>query len=613
MSKRKNFSRAIQQMMQPVMMAWPPMVQQPMLAVMQPNMLQMHDGTRHAGSLAAIEARGRSKKKARRKRSRNRMPSWRSSSSSSTFTYIRKRRKNNSNGSRPYIERIESIGHSTPAPIGARGHSEKAKRKRARKRMPSRSSTNSSSTIAYIRKRRKQHRDSSRPDIERLESALVCAAPQVASLSWWAPGLTTQPLRNDDATSVATLVNPRDLPGAVAAIAAVGAIAPAAPQDCAGTVAPTDVDFSETVTPPTEDERELTEAVDPSANAVDVQPVVRRRISTKSFLAIITQQEVERLFVASKQSAIPRACASFPEAVVQSAFPKLVHDITAFVELDAERGGEATTFWQPVIDQAYPHLIGTSFREKLCLLCVRTLRNREEHKSNAYQCIEFFSGVGLLTLAHVELNLRCARFDILYGEAHDCLKSDGARAYLDALAYTTDKGLCWFGTQCSSFLGLCRGQSNRRESNGWVGDELRPFVSKGNGMMRLTSLCFFIAWATGATPSLEQPTESSLCRVRPMRTVLEFIPNVRRTTTWLGAFGSPSPKPIQVWHCNEKFVALKQRRPDSVKMSVRLCTEHKREGKRKYSGNKKLLRDSAAYPRDFGRAVARATYADAHG
>ena len=469
------------------------------------------------------------------------------------------------------------VGHSVPAPtMDMRGRSRNITKTNSRKRRSSqRSSSSSSSTYTYIRKLRKGNSNTSCPDVE---PSIFEVAPITAA--------------------VATPATPQDTPGTTQTLKSQSR---------------EDQPENHPEHQPEDQLEELLAAAlfDPSDIQIEPQPVLRRRISKKTFMPRVPQEEVARLFVASKQSVVPRACASFPDLCPEWASSEVAQDISRFLAFDTESGGEAAATWQPIIERAYPQLSNYSLHGKLWLLCVRTLRNRVEHEPKAHQCIDFFSGDAFLSLGHVELGLRCARFDFLYGEAHDCLKNEGERAYLDAVTYTEEKCLCWFGTKCSSFLGLCRKQSDRRESNGWVGNIHRPFVSEGNGMMHMSSLCYFLAWATKAIPALEQPTESSMGRVRPMRTVLEFIPNIRRTTTWLGAYGAPSPKPIQIWHCDEKLVALKRKRPESVKMPVRLCTETKREGKRTYSGNKKHLVASSAYPRDFGRAVAGVTYAEA--
>lgn len=67
--------------------------------------------------------------------------------------------------------------------------------------------------------------------------------------------------------------------------------------------------------------------------------------------------------------------------------------------------------------------------------------------------------------------------------------------------------------------------------------------------------------------------------------------------TWLGAFGSLSPKPIKLFHSRSAWVSRLHRPRPLVR--GRLA---KRRGKKVWGNTKKLTR-SAAYPEGFAAAV----------
>jgi len=202
-----------------------------------------------------------------------------------------------------------------------------------------------------------------------------------------------------------------------------------------------------------------------------------------------------------------------------------------------------------------------------------------------------------LTAAHVEIGLRCRSFDKLYAAYHDCTTNLGLRYWMIELCCTDCRSLCWLGTQCSSFVKICVSQSQRRAANNFVGDETKPFVRDGNRQQLVASLIMFISWCIGGRPVLEQPASSVLPRMSPMNEVLAFV-GARRTVTWLGQFGGPTPKPTQLWHCDPVHGKLRRRRPSRA-----LDTLVIRWGKH-FRGKTGPMKKSQEYPRMFCQAVA---------
>ncbi len=63
------------------------------------------------------------------------------------------------------------------------------------------------------------------------------------------------------------------------------------------------------------------------------------------------------------------------------------------------------------------------------------------------------------------------------------ITSVGLRCWLDAVAECEYGAGLWFGTKCSSFVGLCRHGHGRSAKNGYWGHRKKNFVMVGNLMM----------------------------------------------------------------------------------------------------------------------------------
>lgn len=197
------------------------------------------------------------------------------------------------------------------------------------------------------------------------------------------------------------------------------------------------------------------------------------------------------------------------------------------------------------------------------------------------------------------MGLPASRWDIAYSETHNVTTSGGLSRWLSELSFTSVGCLVWFGTPCSSFLLMCKASSQRDRQNGWVGNTDREFVSTGNKLMAITSLLFFIAWVLGCRCIIEQPLQSCLVKLKPLSSVLSFA-GTTRSVTWLGAFGSLTPKPLQLHHTHRKFASLRRRQPT---LKIRHLLVNKLQGGR-FRGKAKELKASQCYTEAFGRAVA---------
>ena len=145
---------------------------------------------------------------------------------------------------------------------------------------------------------------------------------------------------------------------------------------------------------------------------------------------------------------------------------------------------------------------------------------------------------------------------------HDCLSGKGRRLYFNALGTLREKGLYWLGTQCSSFVVLCRSVTQRSAVNQYYGDVTKRCVSEGNSMRSLC-LVVFMSWITLCRPVIEQPLNSCLPDLPAMRHMFSWI-KASRTVIFLGACNGPSCKPLQLWPTSAGCTSLHRCRPDMV-------------------------------------------------
>ena len=191
--------------------------------------------------------------------------------------------------------------------------------------------------------------------------------------------------------------------------------------------------------------------------------------------------------------------------------------------------------------------------------------------------------------------------DIVYHRDHNMRTHKGLRTWIDCISETKPGAMCWFGTRCSSFVGICRRHHQRCEANGFWGDRRLPFVKEGNIMIVVTALAMLFAFFCDSSPVLEQPTTSVMPKLDVMHCVLTTIGS-RKTLVWHGAYSGTSPKPLQLWsHHDLSMVARNKPRGLTGTLHTSVI---KPSGKVVYSGNKKALKASQAYCLAFGKAVA---------
>ena len=110
------------------------------------------------------------------------------------------------------------------------------------------------------------------------------------------------------------------------------------------------------------------------------------------------------------------------------------------------------------------------------------------------------------------------------------------------------------------------------------------------------SWLFCVAYMRNVVCFMEQPTSTILHLMGPMKEVIKYLLRFK-CTTWLGAFGTSSSKPISVWSSSKQVMLLK-RKPPRDKESLVIRNNGSVTGKRKE------LSESQAYPVEFGESVA---------
>eukprot|EP00438_Fugacium_kawagutii_P002805 Skav214091 [mRNA] locus=scaffold1185:976:1692:+ [translate_table: standard] len=219
-----------------------------------------------------------------------------------------------------------------------------------------------------------------------------------------------------------------------------------------------------------------------------------------------------------------------------------------------------------------------------------------------HQFVEYWAGTGNLTRALLDRGWLGRALDIDLCQEHDCLTMDGLRLWLDLLMSVVEHGLVWMGPPCSSFVVLCRHQADRFIGNKFLGAQEKAFVKRGNSFMSLSAMIYLLSCVLGNMVVLEQPDNSVMPLCPQLSSVLQFT-GAMQLKTYLGCFGGPSVKPLQLWTNKRCFLQLSRQKPSSSEchMSDALVT---RGPDGEFTGKKDLLQESQVYPPQFGRAVA---------
>ena len=284
---------------------------------------------------------------------------------------------------------------------------------------------------------------------------------------------------------------------------------------------------------------------------------------------------------------------------------------TKFLAYDAAFGSNASITWPTFFNGAYPELESFPLNEKIALWTLRAnyVRSLPTNSGRLLNMIEYFSGSGRMCLQHLVIGCVVAAFDKIYSEDHNCTLPDGQRLWLDALSGTSPTAVTWLGTKCAPYLNMCIYNHNRRPSNGYLGNTNLGWVQTANTIASFSAMIYYLSHSLENNPLLEQPAESCLPKMSIWESVLGWTNSVKSTTS-LRRYGADTLKPLQIWHSNGAYSTIQNKDlelPRSEwKMEETLAEiSYDKNGKKRYSGKRKQMRESEEYPVRWCVKVAR--------
>ena len=225
--------------------------------------------------------------------------------------------------------------------------------------------------------------------------------------------------------------------------------------------------------------------------------------------------------------------------------------IESFLVVDSTMNqGRAGHIWPVILGRSFAQLAGLSLTAMLVAIVLRTFQNRGKNATK-FDFVEIFAGVGHLSRDMIRAGYKGCAFDINFDPTtQDALQACGLKLFVEAVGLVKRNGLAWLGTQCSSFVILCRHQAQRALDNfflgpGCGGEDSPIFVQVGNGLMEVSSLLFFLCYLLQVWVVLEQPMTSCMPECPSMKGVL-FYTQSARYVTYMGHYGGPSCKPLQL-------------------------------------------------------------------
>lgn len=267
--------------------------------------------------------------------------------------------------------------------------------------------------------------------------------------------------------------------------------------------------------------------------------------------------------------------------------------------------GRGQHLWPKILAKCYPSLLGLPADRILLCIVMRGVRNQAQFAAGGDDCgldfVEVFCGSAWLTYELLAAGLNGCGFDYVHSSLHNALCSNGLRLILDAICTVRKHGLCWLATPCSSFTVLCRAQSQRDETNHWLGpDNPYEFVTVGNWLAEISSLICFLSYLLSLRFVIEQPTTSCMFQTPSLRGVL-FYTHAERYVVYMGSYGGPTVKPLQLYSPWPAIRSLQTERPDLFGAESLVTRSESGSG---FTGRKDLLTQSQQYTQDFGKAVA---------
>lgn len=211
--------------------------------------------------------------------------------------------------------------------------------------------------------------------------------------------------------------------------------------------------------------------------------------------------------------------------------------------------------------------------------------------------VELFSGKQAISRAVRAAGYEAANFDVNDNPMNDLSTFTGFQLALGLVARLRVAGMCWAAPVCSSWVWVGRSQTQRSSQNP-AGNKKNKLVEKANQMVEYTCLLLLVAFTRGANIYLEQPNSSLLPQYPLVKSFFEWA-HIQRVPTFLGSFGCSSQKPILVFTNNASAGSLKRKRLPGKSSLVT------RDASGAVTGKSVALKESQAYPDEFGEQVAK--------
>ena len=179
-------------------------------------------------------------------------------------------------------------------------------------------------------------------------------------------------------------------------------------------------------------------------------------------------------------------------------------------------------------------------------------------------------------------------------------------------------GLVWFAPECKTWLSFVSRMTNKRTVfNSFEGDCERDDVRNANTAIRCVAFLIRLATARGVRVLVENPPQSLLWKYPPLVRAM-VASNAVMHNTFGGGFGWTSQKPLSLFStlpvelvrrylCVSRRFAnsrLDQLRASGVEAGGLIQKKVSSRGKISKEGNKLRIKQSEAYPAEFGDAVA---------
>ena len=234
----------------------------------------------------------------------------------------------------------------------------------------------------------------------------------------------------------------------------------------------------------------------------------------------------------------------------------------------------------------------------LPLLCdVLSHLSEFEDISRDVDAVEFMCGKAEISNAAARRGLVSIGYDKSYSasDINDINSLAGFKRAMQLAMRVRPHGSIWCAPVCSSWTWISRSSTGRSVSCA-QGDTDRTRTRQSNFMVVRLALILLVAWLRGVHLFMENPVSSVIQHFSPMREVVQCL-LTHRVVCHLCSFGADTQKSVAIWSTTP--LVSKLYRP-KVPTSKRLCT---RDGD-SVTGKAKELKQSQAYPRDFGVAVA---------